>query len=239
LTPDNIQINSVTGSPNAIKVTNGVDLGNFSTPGGFSRIVIFAQGGDDRIQVVGGITLPTCQVGGDGNDQLSGSGGANILLGGNGKDLLNGGNSRDLMIGGFGGDTLNGGAGDDILVAGYTDHDGNDLALAAIMNEWMRTDISYSTRVSHLLGSGVPASGSAPAGSAGGLNGAHFLFGDYLNSSGVVVVGTVHDDNAKDVLKGDAGIDWFLANLNNVADPTSGVLDDVFGSAGESISDID
>jgi Ca2+-binding RTX toxin-like protein len=238
--PDNLVVNSVTGTPGALNVKNGgTDLGSFSTPGGFSRIIVFAQAGDDRIQVVDGITLPSCQFGGDGNDQLNGGGGGNILVGGNGNDVLNGGNGRDLMIGGFGGDTINGNANDDILVAGYTDYDANDLALSAIMNEWVRTDINYSTRVSHILGSGVPANGSSPAGTAGGLNGSYNLFGDYVNASGVIVIGTSHDDNVKDTLKGNAGVDWFLANLNNTGDSTAGVLDAVTSSNGEALSDID
>src|SRR5262249_30431637 len=75
-----------------------------------------------------------------------------------------------------------------ILIGGYTDYDSNVTALLAIMKEWGRTDVSYTTRVKHLNGS-----------LSGGLNGSYRLTRT-----------TVHDDNALDYLYGGAGVGWFV-----------------------------
>ena len=81
-----------------------------------------------------------------------------------------------------------GNAADDILIAGTTDHDADDAALFAIMNEWSRTDADFAARVNNLK-------------NGGGLN-ESFLLNDF----------TVHDDGAADVLTGSEGQDWFLFN---------------------------
>ena len=73
-------------------------------------------------------------------------------------------------------------------------------ALLAIMAEWDRAGVSYSTRVSHLLGGGRGKN----AGS--GLNGSYFL-----NST------TVHDDASIDTLAGGPGNDWFFARTNGMS----------------------
>ena len=73
------------GSNGQLAVTlNGSSLGSFAAPGGtsFSRVSVFAQAGDDDIQVAGGITLPAWLYGGDGDDRLKGGGGDDVLLGG-------------------------------------------------------------------------------------------------------------------------------------------------------------
>jgi hypothetical protein len=57
-----------------------------------------------------------------GNDTLTGTPGADLMLGGFGFDTLNGLDGNDLLCGGItGGDTLNGGAGDDTLNGGAGD----------------------------------------------------------------------------------------------------------------------
>ncbi|WP_183094223.1 calcium-binding protein [Nocardioides stalactiti] len=53
--------------------------------------------------------------GGSGNDQISGSGGANTLLGGSGNDELRGNGGADVLNGQLGGDVLIGGAGSDTV----------------------------------------------------------------------------------------------------------------------------
>lgn len=54
--------------------------------------------------------------GGNGNDSLFGSDGADVLNGDNGDDLVDGGDGVDQLFGGNGNDTLAGGNGDDILI---------------------------------------------------------------------------------------------------------------------------
>jgi hypothetical protein len=74
------------------------------------------------------------------------------------------------------------------------------------MQEWGRTDESYSTRVDHLL-NGIVSGGQTYA----------------LNA------GTVHTDTAIDVLYGSSGTDWFFAqesgtNTDQVKDKTNGEM---------------
>jgi hypothetical protein len=176
-----------------IKVTlNGVQQGGLFSPTG--HLIACGLDGDDTIQADSTISIPTVFYGNGGNDTLKGGNGANILLGGDGNDTLSGNNGRDFLIGGLGADILNGGNGDDLLIAGSTSYDApttvNQQALALILNEWSRTDISYASRISHLQ-------------SGGGLNATARLNGS-----------TVQDDVSVDTLTGGLGQDWFLLNLS-------------------------
>jgi Ca2+-binding RTX toxin-like protein len=130
---------------------------------------------------------------------------SSVLVGGSGNDTLYGGSARNLLIGGRGADTLYAGSAGDILIAGYTSYDSNATALAYIMAEWDRTDVTYSTRVKQLGGS-----------QSGGLNGSYVLNGT-----------TIFDDKTTDLLNGGAGLDWFLGhvkgkNADKVIGQTSG-----------------
>lgn len=99
---------------------------------------------------------------------------------------------------------IGGNGGDDLLIAGTTAHDANLLALCDITAEWLRTDKTYSQRVSNLV-------------NGGGLNGA-----TKLNAT------TVFDDAVGDNLSGNARTDWFFAkttapgpdNVSSVASET-------------------
>jgi Ca2+-binding RTX toxin-like protein len=155
-------------------------------------------------------------AGGDGNDLLAGNAAANDISGGNGDDIilglagndtLDGNAGMDIVAGGSGADTVHGNNGDDILVGGvltYADESSfaiNQAALNAIMAEWTR-NLAYSMRIGHLT-----------VNSSGGFNG-----GFMLNSS------TVQDDFAVDMLFGDAGQDWFLAEINDIVKTTKGEM---------------
>jgi hypothetical protein len=167
-------------------------LGSFSAPGGaaFGHLLVYGYGGDDGIELLEDLAVPALLFGGDGNDTLLVYGGLsnNVLVGGAGNDGLWGGSGRDLLIGGLGADTLRAAFGGSILIGGTTDYDANVPALLALMKEWGRTDVAYSTRVKHLQGS-----------LAGGLNGSYRL-----------TATTMHDDNAIDSLYGWDGMDWFV-----------------------------
>ena len=127
---------------------NGQSRGTFSPTG---RIIVHGLAGNDYIGVSSQITLPAWLYGDDGNDVLWGGGGPNLLFGGAGNDTLYSGKGRNLLIGGAGSDLLTGGAGDALLIGGTTAYDANDLALAAIMNEW-NSNAGCATRVGHLTG---------------------------------------------------------------------------------------
>jgi parallel beta-helix repeat protein len=160
--------------------------GAFALP--VSRVVVYAQAGDDDVKMADNSTIPAWLNGGDGNDRLKGGAGNDVLLGGAGDDFLSGGDGRDLLIGGAGADRILGNADDDILIAGTTDFDANEAALGLIMLEWTRADATFAVRVGHLQ-------------SGGGLNAGYLLTDN-----------TVHDDLAADVLTGSSGSDWFLFN---------------------------
>lgn len=156
----------------------------FARPTG--RIIVHGWGGGDNITINSTLTLPTLLFGDSGGDYLTGGAGPNVILGGTEGDNLTGGAGRDILIGGRGGDNLTGNGGDDLLIAGTTLYETNLAGLCAITNEWLRTDRTYSQRVSHLL-------------NGGGLNGT-----TRLNAT------TVFDDAVGDNLTGNAGTDWFF-----------------------------
>jgi Ca2+-binding RTX toxin-like protein len=162
---------------------NGVLVGTYAPTG---RLLVYAQAGDDDVQVAGSIALPAWLYGGDGDDRLKGGSGPNVLLGGAGDDLLVGGSGRDLLIGGTGADRLVGNAEDDVLIGGVTSLDATPSALCAVMQEWTRTDRGYADRISDLR-------------YGGGLNGSA-----RLNET------TAFNDAGADVLTGSSGSDWFL-----------------------------
>ena len=184
-----ISLSSVTGGT---KVT--IDGITTTVTPATHRVVVYGNGGDDQIQVVGSLVVPAEMYGGDGNDRLKGNGANDILVGGDGDDMVVGGAGRDLLIGGTGVDKLVGDSDDDILIGAVYGGSGDRSTLAAVMAEWGRTDQTYAQRVNHLQ------TGS------GGLNGSH-----------VLVPGlTVTDDNVEDKLTGDSGLDWFFANADGV-----------------------
>src|SRR5262249_28353534 len=152
---------------------NGVSLGQFAPN---SRLVVFAQAGNDDVQVAGAIGLSALLYGGAGDDSLKGGGGNDILMGGEGNDPLVGGDGRDILIGGVGADRLVGNADDDILIAGYTAYDSDAAALDAVLRTWARTDLTYAARVNALRTGPVALTDA-----------------------------TVRDDGAADLLTGSAG----------------------------------
>src|SRR5215207_8382174 len=111
-----------------------------------TEIVIDAYDRNDNIQISSGVTVNAWVYGGAGHDRLKGGAGNDMLIGGDGDDLIVGGDGRDLLVGGLGADRLVGNAADDILIAGTTDHDADDAALYAILNEWARMDADFATR---------------------------------------------------------------------------------------------
>lgn len=89
---------------------------------------------------LGGISSIHRVIGSPGNDILIGDGGS----------ILDGRGGRDILIAGDAASILLGGDGEDLLIAGTTSYDHDQTALAAILAEWTRTDISYQARVANL-----------------------------------------------------------------------------------------
>lgn len=185
---------------------NGQDLGVFAPTG---KVLVYGGSGDDLIRLVALPGDPDAipfghaarLFGEDGNDVLDAGGATSnvVLVGGSGSDSLLGGAGRDLLFGGLGVDALYGGAGDDVLVGGSTAFDDNLVSLEALLDEWSRTDVDYSTRLAHLDGT-----------LAGGLNGSL-----YLDAT------TVAEDGVADEVWGEAGEDWFVLAGGSAADLAS------------------
>ena len=171
---------------------NGVKQSRFN-PGATGRIIAMGLDGNDDIQVAGSIKNSAWLYGGNGDDRLKGGAGHDVLFGDAGDDLLTGNGGREFLIGGTGADRLVGNADEDVLVAGIVAHEANAVAIGSIMREWTSAG-SYVARTAPYFGR------------SGGLND-----GFYLTAEGPTA--TVLDDNAKDMLTGSEGQDWFFANL--------------------------
>jgi Ca2+-binding RTX toxin-like protein len=108
--------------------------GNDYAFGGFGNDTLQGFAGNDRL------------YGGAGNDILSGNDGDDLLAGNAGNDQLTGGAGRDVLIGGTGADTVNGGADNDVVIGRSLTNetstqfnDANDVALAALLAQWVAT----------------------------------------------------------------------------------------------------
>jgi Ca2+-binding RTX toxin-like protein len=138
-----------------IDLGNGLDELHFIGTSANDNVVLGAGGGTSAINLNANETTDDVDVrfdagvdlvtlsGGNGSDQLRGSGGAATgaayntfltLLGGTGNDTLFGGNARDIIVGGRGADSvlagghddsINGGDGPDFVIGGW----GNDTIL--------------------------------------------------------------------------------------------------------------
>ena len=197
------EISVFTLGPGTVRVEmNGQDQGTYTlgflSGGGGGGVAVFAQAGNDIIEIVGAddgsgnIVFPhgLALFGDDGNDVLDASAANDFVLalGGAGDDILWGGSGRDTLIGGLGVDVLHGGSGQDLLIGGSTDYDADFIAIISIASEWYRTDIDLETRIYHLT-----------EGQYQGYNGDR-----------VLTPLTVHDDAAIDEIFGGEDIDWML-----------------------------
>lgn len=193
-------------TPAAVRVAiDDFPTGTFVPTG---RIVAHGGGDNAHIQVSDRILLPALLFADGANGHLQGGGGPTVEVGGTGNSYLEGGKGRTLLIAGQGSAHLKSHGQGDILIGGFTDFDGNEAALSAIMAEWATTydpaDAlhDYQIRVGHLRGT-----------LAGGLNGPALLTAD-----------AVHDNGHKDVLQGGGGHDLFFATLHS---PNKDKLDGV------------
>lgn len=202
---------------------SGTPTGTFRPNG---RLIAFGEAGSDDMSIDGSIALNAVLYGGAGEDRLKGGRGHDTLLGDAGDDLLVGGDGRDLLIGGIGADRLVGNADDDILIAATTAFDAQDAALAAIMSEWTSSR-SFTQRTANITGG---------TGAAFDRYNGNF----FLNTSVTNGLITVHDDNAKDLLTGTSGQDWFFANLDLHGDDEAEQKDKITDlSASEFALDLD
>jgi hypothetical protein len=107
---------------------------------GVTSIAMILCRGDDQATIAGTIDLPTYITAEEGDDDIKGGGGPNVLLGGDGDDRVTGGSNHDILVGGDGIDRIVGNGGDDILIAGTLGGAADPIdqldSLLALLIEW-------------------------------------------------------------------------------------------------------
>jgi Ca2+-binding RTX toxin-like protein len=117
-----VRVHDGAGSLSAGSGCLGVSGTDVTCPDGSVNLIsVFGEGGPDSLT----LNTPGRASGGDGDDTIVGSAGADELTGGNGNDNLSGGAGPDRINGDGGNDTLDGGSDNDILRGG----DGADTVL--------------------------------------------------------------------------------------------------------------
>jgi PKD repeat protein len=117
---------------------NGIVVSNTTRLSDISKVRAWGRAGNDRIEVID-LALMAMLHGGEGDDELTGGAGDDLILGGLGSDKLTGGSGNDFLIGGKGSDRIVGSAGHDILVAGDVASRFTDEALRQISAAWAAT----------------------------------------------------------------------------------------------------
>jgi len=163
-------------------------------------------------------------TGGNGNDTLNGTGGANVISGGAGNDVLNGDGGADTLNGDAGNDTLNGGAGDDTLNGGaqadtLIGGNGVDTIDTGAANDNLRdvilfnADTEFGDTVNNFDANGTQATGNDAIAFGGALN---TLFDDGINNDifSFVSGDNVNNNNVAVNLNGTVEGLW-LSGANN------------------------
>jgi Ca2+-binding RTX toxin-like protein len=196
----------------------GLDTVDYSARGAAVTVIIDAAAGDGQSGEGDRVALDVENViGGGGNDRLTGSAVANVLVGGGGDDILLGGAGDDVLRGGEGNDRLEGGLGNDTLDAEDAPY-GNDTMLGGAGIDL----VTYAARSGPIA---AVMDGSTPSGEGGegdkiGIDVEHLRAG----AGDDEVTGNALDN----VLEGGDGVD----TLNG------GAGDDVIdGDSGEDIID--
>ena len=112
---DQITIGTARGRRLVVSL-NGTPLATVDARG-VSRVIVYALGGNDHVELHRAVRLPGMLDGGAGDDTLLGGRGHDALSGGDGNDTLTGNAGHDVLIGGAGLDTLAGHVGTDLLAA--------------------------------------------------------------------------------------------------------------------------
>ncbi len=185
----------------------------FISNNGFAGLHVVGSGNADTLNFTAVTLTGVVNIdGGGGNDTLTGSQNADVMLGGAGNDTLNGGNGNDTLIGNAGNDTLNGQGDNDIFQFAGTGN-GFDAVTGAAGTDRVEatsnaTDIGLSSiatveQVSANAFSAVHVVGTANA--------------DTLNFSAVTFTGVIDIDGAAgaDTLTGSALSDTIIGGAGN------------------------
>ncbi|MCO6454487.1 MAG: hypothetical protein J5I93_04145 [Pirellulaceae bacterium] len=160
--------------------------------------------GDDQVTGRGGNDI---LFGGGGDDYLVGAAGDDYLHGGSGDDQLDGGADDDVLIGAAGGDTLSGSDGDDILLGGAGSdrvygRAGHDVLLGGDGLDQVRGDSGNDL----VIGGNASAVGDTTSDAA-----LRAILAAWVSNRPAVPLGlgTLLADSAVDWLLGDLGQDVF------------------------------
>lgn len=112
-------------------------LCNAPAIGGFE---VKAEGGDDSVEILSKVRVPTTIHGGDGDDRLLGGSGNDKVTGDSGTDRITVGAGDDICFGGAASDIISGGGGNDTLIGDLGNDDvfggfGDDLIAGGIGND--------------------------------------------------------------------------------------------------------
>jgi Ca2+-binding RTX toxin-like protein/alpha-tubulin suppressor-like RCC1 family protein len=108
--------------------------------GGTGNDILDGRDGDDQISGLAGSDIihggngSDILSGGEGDDKLGGGSGADIIHGGDGNDSIDGGDQDDILTGGAGNDVIAGGAGNDFLDG----QEGSDVLQGGTGNDRLR-----------------------------------------------------------------------------------------------------
>ena len=183
------------------------------TNNGFAGLHVVGTGNADTLNFTAVTLTGVVNIDGSGgNDNLTGSQNADVILGGAGNDTINGGNGNDTIIGGAGDDTLNGQGDNDVFQYAGTGN-GFDAVTGAAGTDRVEatsnaTDIGLSSiatveQVSANAFANVHVVGTANA--------------DTLNFSAVTFTGVIDINGAAgaDILTGSALSDTIIGGAGN------------------------
>jgi Ca2+-binding RTX toxin-like protein len=99
------------------------------------EIHIWGRAGNDKITVLL-LDIPALLHGGDGNDEIIGGMGSNLVFGDGGNDKLTAGVRSDLLVGGDGSDSLFDAPGNDVLLGGRLSYQLTGDFLRQMLQQW-------------------------------------------------------------------------------------------------------
>ena len=210
------------GGNDIIDGGNGIDTADYF--GGSSNVTVNLNvtGAQNTGQGVDTLTSIENIIAGDGNDVLTGNGGANFLVGNGGDDTLSGGGGNDTLRGGSGVNAINGGSGVDTV--DFADAAGNvvvSLANTAQQNT-IGGGIVTLTSVENVVGGN---GNDQIVGNAGN----NVLSGGFGNDTLAAGGGndTLAGGRGLDLLTGGAGRDLFVYEQLDFRDTVRDFEDDV------------
>lgn len=203
-------------APDTVTLTGSADAETITIAGtrpGLTANVMGGQG-DDIISIQMAVAMSA--YGGDGNDRITGHGGADLLYGDSGDDILNGGANSDILTGGTGNDTYIIESAGDVVVENIGE--GIDTVRSAVTH-------TLGANIENLVLTGILAingtgnqldntiTGNAAVNTINGGLGADTMIGGLGNDTYIV-------DNAGDTVVEDnnAGTDIVLASADHELD---------------------